>query len=364
MRKLETIAIKNFKSIRDQTLELNSLNVLIGANGSGKSNLIEVFRFLHEVVKRNLAGYTAKKGGADNLLHMGRKNSPDMEIKIEFGEGGKSNAYELIISGTDENGLYINSEISFYHEKKKYPKKPFDRPVSAGSHESRLKGDTHISARQIAEDIDKYRIYHFHDTSETSSVKKSSYVEDCHFLRPQAENLAAYLNWMQQKHPGHFANVQDAVAQVAPFFDAFDLKPSRLNDAQIFLEWKERGCDAYFNATSLSDGSLRFICLATLLMQPQLPPLILLDEPELGLHPAAVKLLANMLISAATRTQVIVATQSTTLVNNFAPEHLWTVERQDNASVFRHLNAADTKDWIGEYALGDLWDKNLIGARP
>jgi len=358
MRKLETIAIKNFKSIRDQTLELNSLNVLIGANGSGKSNLIEVFRFLHEVIGQNLAGYTAKKGGADNLLHMGRKTSPGMEITVEFGESDTSNAYQLALSAADDNSLFIDAETAFYRA----DKTPCEHRVSRSVRESALKEDAH--ARRIARDIDQYRIYHFHDTSETAAVKKSCHIEDCHFLRPQAENLAAYLNWMQQKHPGHFANVQDTVAQVAPFFEAFDLKPSRLNDAQIFLEWKERGCDAYFNATSLSDGSLRFICLATLLMQPQLPPLILLDEPELGLHPAAVKLLANMLISAATRTQVIVATQSTTLVNNFAPEHLWTVERQDNASVFRHLNAADTKDWVGEYALGDLWDKNLIGARP
>jgi len=363
MRKLETITVNNFKSIRDQTLELNALNVLIGANGSGKSNLIEVFRFLHEVIGQNLAGYTAKKGGADNLLHMGRKTSPGMEITVEFGESDTSNAFKLGVFGADDDSLYIGTETVFYHEKKAYPR-PYELQISGGGRESRLNRDNHVSARQIAQDINQYRIYHFHDTSETAAVKKSCHIEDCHFLRPQAENLAAYLNWMQQKHPGHFANVQDTVAQVAPFFEAFDLKPSRLNDAQIFLEWKERGCDAYFNATSLSDGSLRFICLATLLMQPQLPPLILLDEPELGLHPAAVKLLANMLISAATRTQVIVATQSTTLVNNFAPEHLWTVERQDNASVFRHLNAADTKEWIGEYALGDLWDKNLIGARP
>jgi len=363
MRKLEKITIKNFKSIRDQTLELNSLNVLIGANGSGKSNLIEVFRFLHEAINQNLAGYTAKKGGADNLLHMGRKNSPDMKIKVEFGEGDKSNAYELKVFGTDENDLYISSETAFYHERKEY-QRPYEHRISAGSHESRLKGDWHISAHQIAADISKYRIYHFHDTSETASVKKSCHVEDCSFLRPQAENLAAFLNWMQKKHPVHFANVQDIIAQVAPFFDEFDLKPSRLNSDQIFLEWKERCCDAYFNATSLSDGSLRFICLATLLMQPDIPPLVLLDEPELGLHPAAVKLLANMLMNASVRTQVIVATQSTTLVNNFDTEHLWTVEREDNASAFRHLNKNDTKEWIGEYALGDLWDKNLLGARP
>ncbi len=126
----------------------------------------------------------------------------------------------------------------------------------------------------------------------------------------------------------------------------------------------ERGSDAYFNASSLSDGTLRFICLSVLLLQPDLPPLVLLDEPELGLHPAAITVLANMLSSAAERTQVIVATQSVTLVNQFTPEDVWTVDREDGQSVFRQLNSADRSDWLENYALGELWEKNLLGARP
>ena len=152
--------------------------------------------------------------------------------------------------------------------------------------------------------------------------------------------------------------------QIAPFFEEFRLAPSKLNENKIRLEWKEKGSDAYFNASSLSDGTLRFICLATLLLQPQLPAVVLLDEPELGLHPAAVTLLADLLGSAATRTQVIVATHSVTLVNQFEPDSVWTVDREDNQSVFRHLSQTDMSAWLNDYGLGELWEKNVLGARP
>jgi predicted ATPase len=213
-------------------------------------------------------------------------------------------------------------------------------------------------------DIDSYRVYHFHDTSDTAGVKGTADVEDHRVLSPQAENLAAFLYWMQQKKPDHFANIEDTVRQIAPFFDEFRLEPSRLNESKIRLAWKEKGSDAYFNASSLSDGTLRFICLSTLLLQPDLPSMLLLDEPELGLHPAAVALLADLLTSAATRTQVIVATQSVTLVNHFSPDSVWTVNREDHQSVFKHLASADMTAWLDDYALGELWEKNVLGARP
>jgi predicted ATPase len=364
MRKLETLTVRNFKSIREQTLELEALNVFIGGNGSGKSNLIEVFRFLREIVEQNLAGYTAKKGGADTLLHFGRKHSASMEIRVEFGEGVKSDGYKVTFTGTDADELVIVAETSSNREKAALGSTTYYHDVSANTRESRLSSDTVLSAFRITRDLANYRVYHFHDTSDTAPAKGTGDVDDNHFLRPQADNLAAFLYLLQETQPDSFANIRDTVRQIAPFFQDFQLAPSRLNPSKIRLEWKERGSDTYFNASSLSDGTLRFICLATLLLQPQLPPLILLDEPELGLHPAAIALLADLLSSAASRTQVIVATQSVTLVNQLTPEQVWAVDRTGQQSVFRHLSTADMADWLDDYALGELWEKNLLGARP
>jgi predicted ATPase len=363
MRTLEKLRIRNFKSIREQELALGRLNVFIGGNGAGKSNLIEIFRFLREIVNQNLAGYTAKKGGADTLLYFGRKNSGEMSFRLEFGESVTSNAYLVKLEASDDDTLFISKEKAFYHERDKYPQ-PYEKEISSFAKESKLKEADHICAHEVAEDLESYRVYHFHDTSDSALVKGAADLEDNRVLRPQAENLAAFLYWMQQKKPDHFSNIEDTVRQIAPFFDEFRLAPSKLNETKIRLEWKEKGSESYFNASSLSDGTLRFICLATLLLQPKLPGVVLLDEPELGLHPAAVTLLAELLSSASTRTQVILATQSVTLVNQFDPESVWAVERSDNQSVFRRLSETDMSSWLDDYSLGELWEKNVLGARP
>ena len=149
-----------------------------------------------------------------------------------------------------------------------------------------------------------------------------------------------------------------------PSFNASKLEPDALNPDKIRIEWEEKGSDTYFGPAALSDGTLRFICLSTLLLQPTLPSLILIDEPELGLHPAAIQVLAGLLQSAATRTQLIVATQSVTLINQLLPEHVWIVDREEGQSVFRHLKGADMSSWLEDYGLGELWEKNILGGRP
>lgn len=365
MRILQTLRVSNFKSIREQELTLHPLNVFIGGNGSGKSNLAGVFRFLKEIVSRNLAGYTQVKGGADAILHYGRKKSPHMEIDVEFGAGGPTNRYRVKLAGANDNSLFVVEEVAYYHDKANYAK-PFDWPVASNTRESKLIDvkDHHMCPAQILQDLESYRVYHFHDTSDTSPAKSTSDINDNRFFRPQADNLPAFLYYLQEQKSHSFSLIEDTIRQIAPFFGRFRLAPNRLNPSTIMLEWTELGSDAYFNASSLSDGTLRFICLCTLLLQPDLPPLILIDEPELGLHPAAIMVLANMLESAATKTQVIVATQSVTLVNQFSPEHVWTVDRVDGQSAFRQLSSADRSEWLENYALGELWEKNLLGARP
>jgi predicted ATPase len=362
MRNLETIAIQNFKSIRDQRLDLGRLNVFIGGNGSGKSNLIQVFRLLREITLQNLATYSLERT-ADSLLHFGRKKSPYVELFVQFGDGQFGNAYRIRLAPTDEGAFVVSQETVYFHDRGTYPT-PYNEIINSGSKEAIVGTSENKIAGYVRRDLDTYRIYHFHDTSDSAPVKASGPVEDNRFLRPDASNLAAFLYYLQQRQPDHFRNIEDAVRQIAPFFEAFNLEPSRLSPDKIRVEWKEKGSDAYFNASSLSDGTLRFMCLATLLLQPTLPAVVLLDEPELGLHPAAIALLADLLASAATRTQVLVATQSVTLVNQFEPEQVWTVERQDGASVFHHLSNQDMSAWLDEYALGELWEKNVLGARP
>ncbi|MCA9682555.1 MAG: AAA family ATPase, partial [Myxococcales bacterium] len=310
MHTLEKITIRGFKSIRDQTLHLRALNLFIGANGAGKSNLIEVLQFLREIASQNLGIYTERKGGPDTILHFGRATTPQLQIILHFSEGDIVNGYAVGLEASEQNKFFFVREEASYHERQRY-ERPYELTIASAA-ESRLRDNTHICARQIRKHLEGYRIYHFHDTSSTAAMKQLCDVDDNRFLRAKAENLPAYLYFLQQKHPTHFAVIESTIRQIAPFFDRFTLAPSRMNEARIQLEWKERGRETSFKASALSDGTLRFICLATLLLQPELPPMIILDEPELGLHPAAITVLAGMLDAAATRTQVIAATQSVT----------------------------------------------------
>jgi predicted ATPase len=206
--------------------------------------------------------------------------------------------------------------------------------------------------------------HRFHDASNASSARKDCDLSDHKALEQRGSNLPAYLYWLQEKHPAQFRHIEEHIRLIAPFFDRFVLAPSRLNENKIKLEWRHKGSDAYFDAYSLSDGTLRFMCLATLLLQPQPPALILLDEPELGLHPSALRILAEMLEAASKNAQVILATQSVTLLNHFSPEDVIVAENNGLQTTFERLDPAKLQAWTQDFSLGELWEKNVIGGRP
>ncbi len=364
--RLNHISVRNFKSVRHLDLELRPLNIFIGANGAGKSNFIGVFRFLNQLSGRNLQNHTAALGGADSILCFGRKTSDEMSFTLSSEDG--MNGYECGFSPNSEDNFFFNREYVRFHDRKQslVPQEEF---LGNGHLESKMSATTGDgpghAARYLLKHFRTWKLCHFHDTGESAKVRQTCDLEDNLILRPDARNLAAFLYRLERKFPENFANIQEAVRMAAPFFDRFNLQPSRLNEDKIRLEWKEKGNDDYFNAAALSDGTLRFICLATLLFQPSLPSLILLDEPELGLHPYAISLLAGLLRSTARQAQIIAATQSVTLVNQFDPEDIIVVERDERGgSLFRRLDRSDTEDWLDDYGMGDLWEKNIFGGRP
>jgi predicted ATPase len=226
-------------------------------------------------------------------------------------------------------------------------------------------GGEYPFAKPANEYLKTFKIYHFHDTSNNSKMKAGSDVRNNRYLQESGENLSSFLYYLQEKHLHNFKKIELQIRSVAPFFDRFDLAPDRLNEDFIELRWLEKNSDGYFNAYDLSDGTLRFIALTTLLLQPNLPKTIIIDEPELGLHPFAINKLAAMMKQAASKgSQVIVSTQSVNLVDNFEPEDVIAVDREDNQSIFKRLNSEELKEWLENYTLGDLWNKNVFGARP
>ncbi len=343
-------------------LQLWTLNVLIGANGAGKSNLISLFTLLNQIVQLNLQTYVGQHGGAESLLHFGRKTSSQIVIDLTFG----ANGYKATLVPTSDDSLIFSSETC-WGQGYQYVA-PYPISLGRGHKESGLKAEVEAKKGKIASYVynamTSWKVYHFHDTSDGAKVKQAGDIDDNATLREDASNLAAFLFLLKSKHGESYRRIVQTIRLAAPFFRDFILRPNRLKPDKIRLEWGEEGSDEYFNAGSLSDGTLRFICLTTLLLQPTLNTTVVIDEPELGLHPFAISLLAEMLQSAATKTTVIVSTQSVPLVNQFTPEDLVVVDREDGQSVFRRLPPEGTKEWLDDYGLGDLWEKNVLGGRP
>lgn len=366
MAELDSITIVGFRSIASiPELRLEAINVLIGANGSGKSNFIEVFSFLNAIREGRLQEYVVKAGGADRLLFFGSKRTDSISLEVSFET--RVNAYQIDLRRTAEDELIpMNETVSFW-EKGAHPGGPYLESISRVGKEAGISSaSVRRVARYVRDHLASWRLYHFHDTSGASPMKRTQDVNDNRFLRPDASNLAAYLYYLREKHEASYNLIRGVTRDVAPFFDDFVLHPQRLNPEKILLEWRNRGSDAYFSASSLSDGTLRFIALATLFLQPDehLPRAVLLDEPELGLHPYAITVLASLIKQVSTRSQVIAATQSTSLLDHFAPEDVLVADLVDHATEIRRLKSQELESWLQDYSLGELWEKNHLGGRP
>ena len=361
---IERIHIQNFKSIRSLELDMNPLNILIGANGAGKSNFISFFKLVNQIGEGRLQDYVAHQN-IENLLYFGRKTSDYIHGFLDF---DNVNAYSFNLRPKVDEGVYLERETKFFNPNRSNDKsksyEAWNHWIGAGFSESFLIVDNQSGAHTLLNDLRSFKIYHFHDTSDSSKMKQPCKMEDNVVLREDGSNLAAFLYLLQETQPMAYRKIEATIRSIAPFFDRFDLKPRALRRDEILLEWREKGSDVYRSVHHFSDGTLRFIALATLLLQPNLPPTILIDEPELGLHPFAINQLAGLLRKASHRSQVILSTQSVNLINNFEPEDIIAVDREGMDTVFRRLDSASLESWLDVYTLGEIWDKNLIGAKP
>ena len=365
MATLDRISVAGFKSLAAVEVDLRPINVLIGANGSGKSNFLGVFEFLAAIGAGRLRNYVARAGGADKLLHFGSRTTPVLSIRVSFGSGKQ--LYGIDLEADDADGLYPSQESLTEPDRK-------DARGCYGSGVSSDDGETGFgesapeppAAGRVRNRFDRWLPYHFHDTSFHSPMKKTADVNDNKCLRPDGANLAAFLYFLRERHAGKYDLIRRTARLAAPFFDDFVLEPLELNEDKILLGWRHKGWDERLNASSFSDGALRFVALATLLLQPVScrPPVIFLDEPELGLHPYAITLLAALVQQASVDTQIVLATQSPILLDRFDPEDVLVADRVRGATEFARLDGERLKKWLEDYSLGQLWEKNELGGRP
>ena len=380
--KIKSLTLSGYKSINHegQTIKFGDVTVLLGANGAGKSNLVSFFEFLGSMTIGSTQKYIAKEGFADSLLFFGKKETSKISASVKFNlkylDGSidkKVHDYNMVLASAKDDTLILDEEYVLIsnNNKNKVEKIVISNNLKESGLSKILTGDL-----PGVKDVHKLVfvllancvLYQFHDTSASSKIRSSGYINDNQILSPDGNNLAAYLYFLKNKFGDYYKRIIRYIQQVMPQFEDFILNPSPLNENHIFLNWKEIDSDYTMGPHQISDGTLRFMCLATLLLGPpeKQPRLIIIDEPELGLHPSAISLLAGMIKTASQHCQVLIATQSTRLVDEFEVDDIVVVDRnpKTKSSEFKRLDEDKLSEWLERYSLSELWEKNVFGGKP
>ena len=371
--KLDSVTIKGFKSIKDATLNLRDINILVGANGAGKSNFLCFFDMLSWMIKAvNLQKYVGIKGGASDLLFNGSKITRVIESVIKFTTQSGQTEYAFNLQHAEDDSFVFSKEEYRYNplrvgDKTKTNKGNWNN-LGVGHREAKItESATQNKTGQILKRmLQNCCIYQFHDTSDTSLLKQKALLQDNRFLKSSGVNLAAILYDLKANEPSVYQNIIETIRKVLPSFREFELEPSY---NKLHLTWIQKdNPDKIFPSHLTSDGSLRFFALVTLLSMPESrsTDIILLDEPELGLHPYAITVLAELIKVKAKTKQVIIATQSPLLMNEFQPEDIIVTEAEEgNVTTFKRLDKNELKSWLDDYCtMGDLWQQNIFGGNP
>ncbi|NDV20223.1 AAA family ATPase [Pseudodesulfovibrio sp. JC047] len=382
-RHLSEISIKGFKSIRNlEALKLKDINILIGANGAGKSNFVEFFKMLRSTMMGNLDSFIEKGGGINDFLHNGPKRTKQIEASLMAGgeretflltRSSRETAVAQDMGGKVLTGAALGAILgAFLGGNKGAAWGGTAGAILAGEGSAR---DTKqpVEVESTLRNADKTKEafvdiapYHFQDTSAHSAMRTSEIIQDNQFLRMDAANIAPFLLRLKNEEPRAYDDIIEAIQTVAPFFKDFTMNVVKRGEKEsVNLEWYQKGSENYpMQPHHLSDGTIRFICLATALLQPNPPAIIIIDELELGLHPFAISILAELIGAAAEKSQLIIATQSASLVDHFDPEDVIVANRNDGASSFRRLRTNELNVWLEDYTLGDLWRKNVFEGGP
>lgn len=354
---MDRIRIKGYKSFGDLDFNLRKINMLIGSNGAGKSNFLSVFELLGRAFNQNLEQYVALCGGVDKFLHQGRKVTTIIETQISQDR----NSYKLNLQEADGKLIVEKEQLGY-----RYCGNWDFATISTFVPEAKIKTYNGMKRGDYVKDyLAQIRRFHFHDTGNRSPFAAECHVRnDAQTLYENGNNLAPILYRIQQENPNVYRRIVQVIQSVAPYFSDFYLNPSPADTMRLL--WQDKYSTMIYGPNDFSDGTIRFIALVVLFMQPWLPKVIIIDEPELGLHPIAIQKLAGLIKIAAQRgAQIIIATQSAELISNFDPEDVITVNQVNGQTTMERLKSEDLVHWLDDYTLGDLWKQNILkGGQP
>lgn len=399
---LRRIKIQGFKSLKDVDLQnLNRISVFVGANGAGKSNLLSALRWIPLMQSSDITYWSEMQGGLNAILHGGTKQTQSILMRLEF-EG----EYSILACEKRNAGIFAyearlihaRGNLLFEEEKVEFKKQGQEswKTIHLGSghrwtalHRSETRDETdEMSVRAIRYSIRNMGYFHFHDTSDESPLRRGSRIDDTGLLNTFGANLPSFLRMLQdsQKEDYQIAlrriigltkriapyikNIYPTISLLSPIEDQelkiLDLinRPD-LAKATVNLRWTDTQ-DRSFNAYDLSDGTLRSLALFTVLGQPWdlRPRFITIDEPELGLHPAALHLFCALCRSVSSDSQIFLATQSLFLLDSFDLSQIIVAEQHQGETRFKTLSQDDLQIWLDDYSLSEIFEKHIIGGYP
>ena len=366
--KIDKIVISGYKSISTKqplSIEMSDVNILLGANGAGKSNIISFFRLLNFMMSGTLQKYVAQHGTNVALLHYGPKITPIMEGHISLSNNYGQDFYDVKLAAAAGNQLIVSEEIITW-VKTGSNGNPYSSLLKSTFLESALVDSTNQTAIVVRKILSSCKAFQFHDSSQNGALRQASLKGGAQYLQSEGNNLASFLLYLRENHQSSYSRIVEYVKMILPSFGDFYLEP---DNGYVSLNWMDNSPNDYvFTSDQFSDGTIRFIALATLLLQPKqtMPDVIIIDEPELGLHPYAIGQLAEMIRDASIHAQIIVSTQSTLLIDEFPTDCITVVEHNENGgyTTAKKLNAEQLECWLKDYSISELWTKNVIGGQP
>ena len=371
---ISRIQVAGYRSLKAVDLVPGRVTVLIGANGSGKSNLLSFLRMVALMRTQSLRRFAGEEGGASALLHYGPKVTKEISLRLEFEQATGANAYGARLGyAAGDTLLYLDEAVEYRATEGGEFKSV---SLGAGHSEARLEEEAPKPGAGIARAVlwwlARMNFFHFHDTSSLSPLRQNARQADDHHLLSDGSNLAAFLRRLAsseaQEDQAAWKRIGMLIQQVAPYVKRLEpdlVDSTKPQSSAVHLYWVDKR-DHRFGVHDFSDGTLRAIALITALAQPvsRLPAFVSIDEPELGLHPAAISLLASLVRSVAPRCQVLLATQSPALLDHFDASEVVVTELHDGATQFRRLDTEQLEGWLQDYSLSELFDKNVLGGRP
>ena len=368
VNRIESLHVKGFRSLADVRIaHLPNPAVLLGANGSGKSNMLRFFEMMTAMLQeQRLAHFVQYHGGADDQLFRGNTTTNRIDASVGLAADAGPHEYRFCLDYAHPDRLLFSDEALRFGDAGNMVWHCF----GSGHDEARLaygKGEVDGACERAARTFKGFFehcvVHQFHDTSATSRFKVRWDAEESFRLLPHGGNLPSILLYLSRHKKERFDAICYYVSRVLPGFRRFAIEEAY---GKTFLRWEAYGSPKTFGAHLTSDGTLRFFALVTLLNLPLdvLPQIVLLDEPELGLHASAITLIAEMVKSVALKRQVIVATQSPIFVDFFQPDELVVLELDDSQTLVRRPSELALGQWLEEYTMGEIWRKNLIGGRP